>query len=436
MNKRFRTEQGQAAVLLALGLVALLAFAALAIDGGQAYLTRRNAQNAADAAAIAGTRELYRLKNDPGADAFDPESAVLRVINDAAERNSVPDTNGIKGDTMNDYVLAYYLDEDANRLEDPTDETLDFVVGALGLVPEAARGVEVEVDIPQDAFLAFIVGQDNLQASAGAAALFTERTGRVSAAIWANGDNCDPNTLKLTGSYQVVGGGIHSNGDVQVNGNASEPSVYTGTLEYVTNVAVSGAYIIDPPDNQPSPGIKDIIPLLFEIEDFAPGGDFAVEAGADYHYLVGAKIQNNELEAAGLLDDDGNLTPGLYFTDGHFELNGSLTGVGVTFVSRGHFWLSGSEHYFEPYHPQLLIFSLDPGAPSCNTTAIKVSASSSTWYGLIYAPYGAVNMSNASNTGVYGSIIGWTVDLSGSEVEIHYREEYDPQVPPKVILIW
>ena len=66
-----------------------------------------------------------------------------------------------------------------------------------------------------------------MQASAGAAALFTDRSGRISAAIWANGDVCDPNTLKLTGSYQVVGGGIHSNGDVSVNGNSSDPSVYT-----------------------------------------------------------------------------------------------------------------------------------------------------------------------------------------------------------------
>ena len=199
----------------------------------------------------------------------------------------------------------------------------------------------------------------------------------------------------------------------------------------MTDAAISNATIVDPPDNAPKVTQVDMIDLLFDIEDFAPGGEIAVAAGSDYHYLTGTKIQNNELEAAGLLDVDGNLTPGLYFTDGSFELNGSLVGSAVTFVSRGHFYLSGSEHYFEPYHPQLLIYAYEPGAPSCNTTAIKVSASSSTWYGLLYAPYGGVNMSNASNTGVYGSILGWTVDLSGSNVEIHYDEEYDPLVPPK-----
>ena len=53
MKKTRRSkERGQAAVIVGFALVGLLAFAALAIDGGNAYLTRRNAQNGSDAAAI------------------------------------------------------------------------------------------------------------------------------------------------------------------------------------------------------------------------------------------------------------------------------------------------------------------------------------------------------------------------------------------------
>lgn len=49
-----RSERGQSLVIMALGLVVLVALAALIIDGGSIYLNRRRAQTAADAAALAG----------------------------------------------------------------------------------------------------------------------------------------------------------------------------------------------------------------------------------------------------------------------------------------------------------------------------------------------------------------------------------------------
>jgi hypothetical protein len=54
MKNRMVSERGQVMVLLVLAIVGLLAFTALAIDGGMVYSDRRTAQNAADAAALAG----------------------------------------------------------------------------------------------------------------------------------------------------------------------------------------------------------------------------------------------------------------------------------------------------------------------------------------------------------------------------------------------
>lgn len=59
----YRRQSGQSLVLIALLLPALLAVLALAIDGGYAYAQRRQMQNAADAAAVAGAR-AYALQND------------------------------------------------------------------------------------------------------------------------------------------------------------------------------------------------------------------------------------------------------------------------------------------------------------------------------------------------------------------------------------
>jgi hypothetical protein len=56
--KRNKFEKGQAIVIIAISLIGLVAMAALIIDGGNAYLSRRDAQTAADAAALAGAREM------------------------------------------------------------------------------------------------------------------------------------------------------------------------------------------------------------------------------------------------------------------------------------------------------------------------------------------------------------------------------------------
>ena len=54
-----RQPRGQALVTMALALVALMGFGALAIDVGMMFLAKNELQNAADAAALAGAQEFY-----------------------------------------------------------------------------------------------------------------------------------------------------------------------------------------------------------------------------------------------------------------------------------------------------------------------------------------------------------------------------------------
>lgn len=56
--KRKKNESGQTIVIIAISLIGLIAMSALIIDGSNAYLNRRRAQTAADAAALAGAREM------------------------------------------------------------------------------------------------------------------------------------------------------------------------------------------------------------------------------------------------------------------------------------------------------------------------------------------------------------------------------------------
>jgi len=63
MNKKV-TEKGQALILIAFGIIALVGFTALAVDGGRVFSDRRNAQNAADTAVLAAA--LTQIRDDYG----------------------------------------------------------------------------------------------------------------------------------------------------------------------------------------------------------------------------------------------------------------------------------------------------------------------------------------------------------------------------------
>lgn len=91
MFKRSTSPRGQALVIVAVGMIALIALTALAIDGGNAYSDRRHAQNAADTSAMAAgltkIRNAYACSN--------PSDPVLC---------SVAETAGIGRAAENGYV--------------------------------------------------------------------------------------------------------------------------------------------------------------------------------------------------------------------------------------------------------------------------------------------------------------------------------------------
>ena len=89
-----RSERGQIVVMVAIGLTAIVAMVGLVIDGGLAFTNRRQVQNAADAAALAGTRVLsldirWRATGaDPATKPFaNADAAVCDAVNNALAYN-------------------------------------------------------------------------------------------------------------------------------------------------------------------------------------------------------------------------------------------------------------------------------------------------------------------------------------------------------------
>ena len=94
-----RDEGGQAFVMLALSLTGLLASVGLVMDAGYAISRTRVHQNAVDAAALVGARAV--AKGD--------WATIDRDIKDYAERNGIPDTNGVAYDGVNTNVTWTYV---------------------------------------------------------------------------------------------------------------------------------------------------------------------------------------------------------------------------------------------------------------------------------------------------------------------------------------
>jgi len=131
--------RGQTLVLVALALVVLFGMAALALDGGNVYLQRRQMQTAADAAALAAARALC----------LDPTADWVQVGNDLCLANGA-DPLG--------------RDDDGDGVGDHPDNPCDVGPG------DSDRSAQATAPKAVDTWLASIVGPglDRIDVAAGA----------------------------------------------------------------------------------------------------------------------------------------------------------------------------------------------------------------------------------------------------------------------------
>ena len=97
-----RAQDGQILVLFALGLIAMIAMVGLVLDGGGAFAQRREQQNGADLAAIAGANAYM---NAPGSAAAKTAAAQAAAAQ-AATRNGYTDATGGTSVTVDVTLLS------------------------------------------------------------------------------------------------------------------------------------------------------------------------------------------------------------------------------------------------------------------------------------------------------------------------------------------
>ena len=168
-KQRRDDARGQVLVIVALGLVVIVAMVGVVIDGGYAWGKQRQTQNGADSAAEAGAVVLaYNLA---GASPVRTDADVRAAVDAAGAANDIGSP------------VAYYTDIEGSLLNSAGTvvggEPAAAQVGG-GLIPPGASGIRAYGTQTFDTFIAQVVGFDQ----------FTARTTATAVAGWLGG-TCD-----------------------------------------------------------------------------------------------------------------------------------------------------------------------------------------------------------------------------------------------------
>ena len=435
-NHRRPGEEGQVLVLIAVGIVAMMGFAALALDGGMLYSDRRHAQNAADTSSLAGATgaATYMRDQNVNYNGFVCGTSDTQAVEAAAEYEAITRA------ATNDYTLdadlsdhhgvsavceildrGSYLDKHFDIITHITKET-DPNFAQLVFNGPLRNEVEAVARIYPPAPLAF-----------------------GHAIVSLNKSNCSGNKYGVifsgSSTTTVTGGGVWSNGCLYGNGTSFNVTVHDGSVGYagqsagtLTNIHPSPEYIPHPlPDyasqaNEPScAGLPN--------RSVPHGGDVTLEPG----------IYDKIKWTGGAL----TLNPGLYCVSSSkgVEINGGeLSGDGVTiYLQSGGMTINGN---VEPVDLRAPEESPDP-APAVagvliymahgNTETIKITGNSTSFYlGTIYAPDGDLYLSGSSGTNpTYNTqLIGKNVEVSGgATIDINFMDEENYEKPPYLDLL-
>jgi len=418
-------QSGQVIILMAFGMIALLAVLGLAIDGGRLYFLERDAQNASDAAVMAATFALCTNS--------DPEPPALSAASD----------NGFftDGSTMtvevNQPPLYRPIDE-----PDP-DKLMDYAE------------VVISAEIPSY-FIHLVYGGD-LAVTTHAIGHCVRgwdpwNDGRALVATHGCETNCK-NPISATGSDLDVIGGAISNGGIRFNPSGSEAACtdpldldhcvgVIGDVSYYTDgvcTAEKEEYLSSP---TPLPEPFEI-PELYHIEDYDTGGVHATAAIADgnrYANYTGDLSINIKTRGGHQMPGTTEVITirqwfargGLLFVDGNITIDFDGPVGHLTIVSTGEISVKDFEGMLSYTSDHLLLFTT--AASGCNTSVIKSTGGTAGWDGVIYAPNGRVEVPGSRATAT-GAVIADTIVIPGSHLDIIYRPEYLPATPSSIEVV-
>lgn len=364
-------------MLFALLMPLFLGLGAIAVDIGYWYVVRKEAQDAADAAALAAARELPN-RNAAVASAITYVKANMPdAPNPSVEFPYIPDDSGSGGGGEPDYTK-----------------------------------IEVTVTHSTGTFFGRLFGLLNPTVSRRAVA---ERVEGGRLAIYAHEYRCIEDALVLRGDNQQIRGHVHSDGTYEVQGRGSYTTMGTyRAADYDPGCTPS----IDSGNSfggNPSPTASSRMswPEFFTVSDFEDYGC------------------TNPLAGEIKIDQDGARIPdGVYCADKFTVDANDVTGR-ITVIAR-QITIEGDGNSFTPYTEGLLFFvppnvtvpSEDDGPVPEETCSkdmqdLEVSGAGVALQGIVFDPCTAIRVIQQSAQGstepitVKGQLIGMRVEVDG-----------------------
>jgi len=412
-----KSEKGQALILIVVGIIGLIGLTALAVDGGMAYSDRRQAQNAADAAALAGGLAYARGNS----------------INSTALARA--NTNGYDNDGTTNTV------------------TVSSVNAPAGVCPGNQPGKDITVQIQNtvETYFGPVVGINQITNSVTATARACDSynapmfPGNAIIGLRPTGTNFDAHG---TPDWTITGGGIFSNsssGSSAICGGAagvitdSAVTAVGGISLGCHTVEVDGGEIEGASQYQPA-DYTGWLPRVPDCDGTATlsGGQWHPQSGAD-----GSRVA---------FSGDMDFAPGLYcVTNSPGPFHGAISGNGVTFYlmsssfsmkfnGGGNLTAQAPQNGGE-YHG-VLIFSAPKftnGVLQCSQAIDMRGNGNADVVGSIILPSATVTMFGNSGTGGFHTqIIGCAIDSGGNaDINITYQanENYAPPTGISITLL-
>ena len=356
-------QRGQLVPLLAFGIVAIFAIAALSVDVGYWRYQQRLEQSAADAGAIAGAIRAYY----PSSAGTPTPAEVKSAAQTATSGNYFTDDNGVGVTTV-------------AVNEPPTNNTPPNAMAT----PYAAGAVEVIVTKKQPTFFSAIFGRPYQLISARAVAA------RTPDAITQCLTQLDPNSGLAfdAGNIVAVKCDVATNGSVNVkNGIDANQVVYNGSAPIgtiskngVTVPAVqSSTPLVDPCFKIPGCNYLQNTPIPPLTTSAIDASGRATISGAGFPSY---NVVTNCCSSA------TKFTPGLYYIYG--GISGTITGTGITIVNVDGKVTSGSSVITAPstFGPpdNAQTAGVAFYQPPNNKNDITNDGTPNTYVGLFYAP--------------------------------------------------
>lgn len=403
MHRNKYTESGQVLVLLTVGIITLLGFAALAIDGGRLYSEKRTVQGVTDTASLTGA--LYIAQHiETGVDSAVRDAAASAAYQ-RASNNGYDNSQTTVEITEDDNY--YYVETVIHSAIPPTivqvvyDGPLSVAASSKTRVPKS--------DV-------FALGQ----------------------ALVSLGDDCPGLWFHGDADFEVHNTGVFSNAADCYN------SVwFSGGPTATIDGYIYAVWDVDGDEDVTSDGVISADPIDAKLTT-EPDCSIAVPR-TDSGTELQPGVYSNGISIGG--NADVTLAPGLYCLDDDFRIqNGTTIGEGVTIYMRsggvtinggtntltsptGNQWMDGDEHY---WNGMLFFFS------GSNDADLSIAGNAASEFsGTIYNYDGDCSLTGTDESVAFNTqVVCNTIEISGTGyVDITYNPEESYHPPINIDLV-